>query len=69
MGTLHKQDILRHIAEAQRRIEDLRWRMASAEQAGGDSSGARQSLRLFEEALAHLIASREALLREKDQQG
>ena len=61
------EDIARHIAEAQKRIEDLKWRVASVEQGGGDPSATKDLLRHFKEALAHLIASHEAILREIDQ--
>ena len=61
------EDIARHIAEAQKRIEDLKRRVVSIQQGGSDPSATSDALRHFEEALAHLIASHEAILREIDQ--
>ena len=61
------EDVTLLIAEAHRRIDELQRRIASIEQAGGDPSPVEKFVRGFEEALIHVNARRDAILREMGQ--
>jgi hypothetical protein len=58
------ENLGRRITQVQQRIDDLKWRVASAEQGGGDSSSIRDLLPQSQETLAHMLARRDAILRE-----
>ena len=66
MERRHLEQANRHIAEGRERIAAQRARVALMERGGHITELARDSLRNFERALAHMLEHRELILRAID---